>query len=162
MSHLQWDVIDADIMVPSAENSVPSKVLFLKPGAGQNTALHTLPTPRSAVFLISVFPVRSSSVCPCAVPTLSDTCCEQWTTPVIWCEWVLMRPSQWTGDRIWSISWSFSQLLGSLVPASTSTETAWHQTSLENAGSDSFVCVSPVSPCQPLNALHFATVKLMR
>ena len=77
MSHLQWDVIDADIMVPSAENSVPSKVLFLKPGADQNTALHTLPTPRSAVFLISVFPVRSSSVCPCAVPTLSDTCCEQ-------------------------------------------------------------------------------------
>ena len=38
-----------------------SKVLCLKPGAGQNTALHVLPTAMNSVCLISAFPVHSTS-----------------------------------------------------------------------------------------------------
>ena len=44
---LQCGTADTEIKVPSVEKTGLWKVLLLKPGVGQNTALHTLPTARN-------------------------------------------------------------------------------------------------------------------
>ena len=53
----QWGTADAQIKVPSAENLELSCVLALKPGVGQNIAMHASPTARSFLLvLITNFP----------------------------------------------------------------------------------------------------------
>ena len=56
----QWGTADAEIKVPSVENSELPKVLPLKPGVGQNIAMHASSTAMN-FFLISTFPVHSTS-----------------------------------------------------------------------------------------------------
>ena len=55
-----WGTADADITVPSVENPELTNVLRLKPGVGQNIAMHASPTARNFFLgLISTFPVHS-------------------------------------------------------------------------------------------------------
>ena len=71
---LQWGIIDAEIKPPSPPPSgIPglSKVIFSKPGVGQNIALHAVPADRISTYLVSAFPIHlSSSFSP--PPKLSD------------------------------------------------------------------------------------------
>ena len=61
--HILWDTADVEIRTSSAEDSELSKVLNLKPGAGQNTTFHASLTARHSTILISAFSVYSTSFC---------------------------------------------------------------------------------------------------
>ena len=55
---------DAELKVPFAENSEKLKVLSLKPGVGEDIALHALHTAMNAVLLVFAFSIHSTSFPP--------------------------------------------------------------------------------------------------
>ena len=58
----QWrGAADAEIKNPTAENPKLSKLPSVKPGVGQNTGSHASAAARNSIFLISAFPVLSTS-----------------------------------------------------------------------------------------------------
>ena len=58
LRHLQSCTADAEISVPSVENPELTNVLPLKPGVGQNIAVHASPTARN-FFHVLILPSRS-------------------------------------------------------------------------------------------------------
>ena len=61
---------DAEMKVPSVENTELTHVLLLKPGVGQDIAIHASPTARNFVLvLIFTLPVHSPSFSPNPLPT---------------------------------------------------------------------------------------------
>ena len=58
---LQWGIVDAEIMTPSAETQELSKCISFKPGVGQDLAMHASQSARNCGRLISAFPLSSAS-----------------------------------------------------------------------------------------------------
>ena len=64
--------------VPSAVNLMLLKASFLKPGVGQIIALHTTPTVRNSVSVVSALQLQLALrplFCPNRLQTGSDACC---------------------------------------------------------------------------------------
>ena len=55
----QWGAADAEIKVPSGENTELKNVLPSKPGVGQYIAIHATKMPGISSFLFSTLPVHS-------------------------------------------------------------------------------------------------------
>ena len=67
-------IADAEITIPSAENSDQSKVLSFQSGVGRNIAMHALPTARN-FFLMSALSVHSTSFVPNLSPLFRRVRC---------------------------------------------------------------------------------------